>query len=162
MKIHRDIISGTIVLFFCVVGASSTSQLPTPSTGEWVGPSTLPYIALLSTTLCGIFLVIKGAVCRNAAYSAPYLPNLDPKALGFYAFWVCYMVAMICVGDLVASLDWLNMPHNGGFIVSTFLFLLVALPLLGRRKPLEIAGIAAGSTAALVLTFSGFFQVLLP
>ena len=54
------------------------------------------------------------------------------------------------------------MPHNGGFIVATLLFLLVALPVLGRRKPLEIICVAVGTTGILVLAFGGFFQILLP
>ena len=42
------------------------------------------------------------------------------------------------------------------------LFLLVALPVLGRRKPLEIICVAVGTTGILVLAFGGFFQILLP
>ena len=38
----------------------------------------------------------------------------------------------------------------------------VALPVLGRRKPLEIICVAVGTTGILVLAFGGFFQILLP
>lgn len=77
-------------------------------------------------------------------------------------FWVCYMAAMVWLGDLISGMNRLGMPHNGGFIVATLLFLLVALPVLGRRKPLEIICVAVGTTGILVLAFGGFFQILLP
>ena len=54
------------------------------------------------------------------------------------------------------------MPYNGGFAVATTLFLLVALPLLGRRRPVEILGVALGVTGILILVFSVFFKVQLP
>lgn len=151
MRIHKDVISGIVILLFCAVGALSTSQLPPPSAEEWAGPSTLPYITLGATALCGVLLVITGIARRNADRASRSF-NLDPKVLAFYVFWVCYMAAMV----------WLGMPHNGGFIVATLLFLLVALPVLGRRKPLEIICVAVGTTGILVLAFGGFFQILLP
>lgn len=125
------------------------------------GPSTLPYITLGATTLCGILLVITG-IARRHADKASRSFNLEPKVLAFYVFWVCYMAAMVWLGDLISGLTWLGMPHNGGFIVATLLFLLVALPVLGRRKPLEIICVAVGTTGILVLAFGGFFQILLP
>ena len=51
---------------------------------------------------------------------------------------------------------------NGAFSISTALFLLIALPLLGRRKLVEIVAVAGITTGVLVGVFAGFFQVLLP
>ena len=101
MRIHKDVISGSSSLLFCAVGALSTSQLPPPSAGEWAGPSTLPYITLGATTLCGILLVITG-IARRHADKASRSFNLDPKVLAFYVFWVCYM-AMVWLGDLIVA-----------------------------------------------------------
>ena len=50
----------------------------------------------------------------------------------------------------------------GGFTISTFLFLLFSLPLLGRRNPVEIMGVAALTTGALLYAFGYFFQIMLP
>ena len=161
MRIHKDVISGIVILLFCAVGTLSTSQLPPPSAEEWAGPSTLPYITLGATALCGVLLVITGIARRNADRASRSF-NLDPKVLAFYVFWVCYMAAMVWLGDLISGTNRLGMPHNGGFIVATLLFLLVALPVLGRRKPLEIICVAVGTTGILVLAFGGFFQILLP
>lgn len=134
MRIHKDVISGIVILLFCAVGALSTSQLPPPSAEEWAGPSTLPYITLGATALCGVLLVITGIARRNADKASRSF-NLDPKVLAFYVFWVCYMAAMVWLGDLISGMNRLGMPHNGGFIVATLLFLLVALPCSAGASP---------------------------
>lgn len=113
MRIHKDVISGIVILLFCAVGALSTSQLPPPSAEEWAGPSTLPYITLGATALCGALLVITGIARRNADKASRSF-NIDPKVLAFYVFWVCYMAAMVWLGDLISGMNRLGMPHNGG------------------------------------------------
>ena len=104
MRIHKDVISGIVILLFCAVGALSTSQLPPPSAEEWAGPSTLPYITLGATALCGVLLVITGIARRNADRASRSF-NLDPKVLAFYVFWVCYMAAMVWLGDLISGMN---------------------------------------------------------
>ena len=66
------------------------------------------------------------------------------------------------IGDRLVEQSWFPWPHNGGFTISTFLFLLFSLPLLGRRNPVEIMGVAALTTGALLYAFGYFFQIMLP
>ena len=161
MRIHKDVISGLVILLFCGIGALSTSQLPPPSAGEWAGPSTMPAITLAVTALCGILLILEDLLRRKAdARSGSF--NINGKVLAFYAFFVLYMLGMVCIGRLLGGVPWLGLPHNGGFIVATLFFLLIALPVLGRRKPLEIISVAVVTTGVLVIAFGCFFQILLP
>ena len=73
-----------------------------------------------------------------------------------------YLSGMIWLGDRLVEQSWFPWPHNGGFTISTFLFLLFSLSLLGRRNPVEIMGVAALTTGALLYAFGYFFQVMLP
>ena len=52
--------------------------------------------------------------------------------------------------------------YGGGFGISTAVFLLIVLPFLGRRKPLEIIAVSLITTALLIVVFGMFFKVLLP
>ena len=159
MRMHKDVISGSVILLLCAVGAAGTSQLPPPLAGEWAGPSTMPWITLAATAFCGLLLVL-GGLLRRPRQDAGF--NIDVKVLAFFAFWVCYMGAMVWLGGLISNLSWISIPHNGGFVLATLLFLLVALVVLGRRRCLEILGVAVGTTGILALAFGVFFQVLLP
>ena len=44
----------------------------------------------------------------------------------------------------------------------TRLIVLFSLPLLGRRNPVEIMGVAALTPGALLYAFGYFFQIMLP
>ena len=73
-----------------------------------------------------------------------------------------YLVTLTGLGELFLNMENPPFQANGAFSISTFLFLLIALPLLGRRKPIEILSVAVLTTAVLVFAFGWFFQVLLP
>ena len=96
------------------------------------------------------------------------LHRCDPrlKLVGVIAYiivlFLAYLAGIAYLGDFFATME--NPPfHSGmGFSVSTVLFLLLALPLLGRRRPLEVVLVACLTTAGVVAAFGGFFQVLLP
>ena len=112
----------------------------------------------------GIILL---GLCGIGAYSVRSLPEAGMEAIGPATFPKIILV-LLCVlslallGDLFLSMENPPFAANGAFSISTALFLLIALPLLGRRKPVEIVAVAAITTSALVGVFSGFFQVLLP
>ena len=157
MPIPNDVISGGAVLGLCAVGAMGASGLPPGAGSEWAGPGTLPWCSLAAMAFFGICLIVTGLIRRSATGF-----DISPKACAFFAFWVGYMVLMTWLGQWLSHQDFVDIPHNGGFAIATTLFLLVALPLLGRRRPLEILCVAFGASAVLTIVFSGFFKVQLP
>ena len=146
MKNLNDIFSGAVLLCLCAVGAYEVSASIAPSDGEVVGADALPTLALGGMALCGVFLILHAVI----------------KSLLFFGFFVMYLSGMIWLGDRLVEQSWFPWPHNGGFTISTFLFLLFSLPLLGRRNPVEIMGVAALTTGALLYAFGYFFQIMLP
>ena len=84
------------------------------------------------------------------------------KILAFIGLFYLYLVTLTGLGELFLNMENPPFQANGAFSISTFLFLLIALPLLGRRKPIEILSVAVLTTAVLVFAFGWFFQVLLP
>lgn len=104
--------------------------------------------------------------CRGSA--APPLKSTGPnprvfkKILAFIGLFYLYLVTLTGLGELFLNMENPPFQANGAFSISTFLFLLIALPLLGRRKPIEILSVAVLTTAVLVFAFGWFFQVLLP
>ena len=84
------------------------------------------------------------------------------KILAFIGLFYLYLVTLTGLGELFLNMENPPFQTNGAFSISTFLFLLIALPLLGRRKPIEILSVAVLTTAVLVSAFGWFFQVLLP
>jgi len=73
-----------------------------------------------------------------------------------------YLVVLFAAGELINRMERPIIASGGAFAVSTFLFLLVSLPMLGRRNKLEILLTACITPAVLIYIFGGFFQVLLP
>ena len=88
--------------------------------------------------------------------------NFCGKSLLFFAFYIVYMIGMVSLGTWLSGLDGGLFAWGGGFVVSTILFLLISLPVLGRKRPLEILGVAVITTGVLAVSFGGFFKILLP
>ena len=160
MALHKDLISGLALILLSAGGGLSVAQLPDPDANELIGTASLPKGALIALAVCGVILIIQG-YCRRADKEGTSY-NINLKAVAFFAFYVLYMIAMVWVGDFLSSASWIDLPYNGGFVITTILYLLAALPLLGRRKPVEIVAVAVLTTGLLAVVFAGFFNILLP
>lgn len=160
MSFHKDVISGCFILFLCCIGAYSVMQLPSTETGQLVGPATLPKISLFALAICAIILILRGLFKDKTQEEAKY--NFCIKSIGFYLFYLLYLIAMVKIGSYILSQNWIRIPFGGGFVISTLVFLLIALPVLGRKKPLEIISIAVITTTILLIAFGIFFKILLP
>ena len=160
MKSPTDVASGIILLGLCGIGAYSVRSLPEAGM-EAIGPATFPKILLVLLCVLSLALIVRGV--RNAPPKC-YWPEAGvfKKILLFIGLFYLYLITLTLLGDLFLSMENPPFAANGAFSISTALFLLIALPLLGRRKPVEIVAVAAITTSALVGVFSGFFQVLLP
>ncbi len=160
MKSRTDVVTGIFLLIFCAVGAWSVSQIPPPEVPGTISAASFPKAVLILLTVLSFILLIKGFF-YTARTKWPEAPLLKKMFL-MIGLFLAYLGGIAYLGDFFANME--NPPfHCGmGFSVSTFIFLLLALPLLGRRRPLEIFLVAAITTAVIIAAFVGFFQVQLP
>ena len=160
MKSPTDVVSGIILLGLCGIGAYSVSTLP--ETGmEQLGPGAFPKMILVPLAVLSLILLVQGF---RKAPSKSYWPEarVFKKVLLFIGLFYLYLITFTELGDLFAGMENPPFTANGAFSISTALFLLIALPLLGRRRIGEIVAVAGITTGVLVGVFAGFFQVLLP
>lgn len=161
MKSPTDVISGILLLAFCALGFSSVSKLPDGGVLESIGPAGVPRTVLILLAALSCILIVKGITRRPAKPYWPEWPVLG-KVLAFILLFLCYLAGVIGLGNVFANMETPPFAWGGAFGISTFVFLCVALPLLGRRSVLEIFLVAAVTTAILLVAFGWFFQVLLP
>lgn len=161
MKSPTDVVSGFILLGLCAVGAYSVSLLPATGSTENVGPGGVPraILAILAVLSCG--LIVKSL--RQMPHKR-YWPEtrVFKKVLCFLGLIYLYLITLTGLGDLFAAMENPPFTSGGAFCISTCLFLLIALPLLGRRKPVEVLLVAVLTTAVLLVAFGWFFQIMLP
>lgn len=161
MKNCNDVVSGLVLLALCSVGAYSVKSLPGPTPPEVVGPALLPSLALIATAGCGIILCIQG-LCRAPSEPPWGDGKIIFKVFSYFCLFAAYLASMVSIGEFLTAQKDFPWPHNSGFTVATVLFLLISLRVLGRRRPLELLSVAVLTTAALLLAFGTFFQILLP
>lgn len=161
MKNPTDVFSGLVLLGACALGAYSVSSIPLHTGKELISSADVPILALVGMACCALIVLFRGL--RHKALT---LSNSNPaavkKVLSYFGIFVLYLWGMIVIGDVMSAQDWVSLPHNSGFTIATFLFLLVSLPILGRRNKKEIASVAIITTVLLLVAFGIFFQVLLP
>ncbi|MBD5416191.1 MAG: tripartite tricarboxylate transporter TctB family protein [Desulfovibrio sp.] len=161
MKSPTDVVSGLLLLVFCAIGFSSVAELPAGGTLENIGPAGVPKAVLILLSFLSAVLIVKGFV---RAPARPYWPDrrVLKKVGAFVGLFFLYLAGVIGLGDVFAHMESPPFAWGGAFGVSTFFFLCLALPLLGRRKPLEVFLVASLTTVCLLVAFGWFFQVMLP
>ena len=161
MKSPTDVVSGLILLGLCAVGAYSVSLLPAAGSTENVGPGGVPRAVLVILAVLSCILIVKGL--RQMPHKRYWPePRVFKKVLCFLGVIYLYLITLTGLGDLFAAMENPPFASGGAFCISTCLFLLIALPLLGRRKPVEVLLVAVLTTAVLLAAFGWFFQIMLP
>ncbi|MBS6828839.1 tripartite tricarboxylate transporter TctB family protein [Desulfovibrio sp. PG-178-WT-4] len=161
MKSPTDVVSGLILLGLCAVGAYSVSLLPAAGSTENVGPGGVPRAVLVILAVLSCILIVKGLRQMPDKRYWPE-PRVFKKVLCFLGLIYLYLITLTGLGDLFAAMENPPFASGGAFCISTCLFLLIALPLLGRRKPVEVLLVAVLTTAVLLAAFGWFFQIMLP
>ena len=161
MKSPTDVVSGFILLGLCAVGAYSVSLLPAAGSTENVGPGGVPRAVLVILAVLSCILIVKGLRQMPDKRYWPE-PRVFKKVLCFLGVIYLYLITLTGLGDLFAAMENPPFASGGAFCISTCLFLLIALPLLGRRKPVEVLLVAVLTTAVLLAAFGWFFQIMLP
>ena len=161
MKSPTDVVSGFILLGLCGVGAYSVATLPDAGGMEQIGPGFFPTIFLVLLSVLSVLLIFQGLRRAPRKNYWPE-PKVFKKILIVLGLFYLYLITLIGLGDLFLNMEHPPFQANGAFSISTTLFLLILLPLLGRRKPVEIISVAILTMATLVFVFGWFFQVILP
>ncbi|MBO4317095.1 MAG: tripartite tricarboxylate transporter TctB family protein [Mailhella sp.] len=161
MKSVSDVVSGLLLLGFCAIGFYSVGQLDGGVSLEHVGPAGVPRAVLVLLTLLSCVLIIRGLLTKKAPHYWPERGVLL-KVLAFLLLFFMYLGGIVLLNAVFMSMDDPIFEWGGAFGISTFLFLLAALPLLGRRRPVEVLLVASLTTAFMLVVFGMFFQVLLP
>lgn len=161
MKSPTDVVSGFFLLGLCAVGAYSVSLLPAAGSTENVGPGGVPRAVLVILAVLSCILIVKGLRQMPDKRYWPE-PRVFKKVLCFLGLIYLYLITLTGLGDLFAAMENPPFASGGAFCISTCLFLLIALPLLGRRKPVEVLLVAVLTTAVLLAAFGWFFQIMLP
>lgn len=161
MKSPADIVAGIILLILAGIGAWSVNQLPPAGATENVGPGGIPKITLILLVFFSILLIIKG-ICQAPKQSYWPEKKVFKKIIIFMLLFFIYLLGLVGLDEIFAHMETPIFEWGGAFGISTFIFLLIALPLLGRRKPLEVFLVAFLTTAIQLVVFGHFFQVMLP
>lgn len=159
MRSRTDIVTGFVLLGLCAIGAWSVSQIPDTTDGT-LGPASFPFAVLVLLTILALALTIKGFLMAD--HTKWPEPRILLKTCGFMALFLAYLGGIVWLGDFFATMDTPPFASGMGFSISTFLFLVIALPLLNRRRPFEVLLVSVLTTTALLVIFGIFFQVVLP
>lgn len=160
MSFHKDTYFGIAILILCLIGAYSVSGLPANDPNEAAGTASLPKASLIGLAACGVIQTIRGL--KKGGGSADAKAQFCGKTILFFLFYIAYMAAMVLIGEKINYLNLFGLSYGYGFIITTVLFLCIALPWLGRKKPAEIISISVATTAILAVSFGVFFKILLP
>ena len=138
MKSPTDVVSGFILLGLCGVGAYSVATLPDAGGMEHVGPGAFPAGILVLLTALSLVLIVQGF--RRSPVKV-YWPEskVFKKILAFIGLFYLYLITLTGLGELFLNMENPPFQANGAFSISTFLFLLIALPLLGSNGAILMA-----------------------
>lgn len=162
MKNRTDVAIGVTTLFLCCIGTYELYSIGgADSTTGHLGPDSFPKVILTLLFLLGCAQIWQGVFHHSHKH---YWPDAATgKKITLFLLWfILYCGLVITLGAWFSTFDNFYLQHNAAFSLSTFIFLTGALPLCGRRRVLEILLVSVTVPAAIVLSFSGFFQINLP
>lgn len=161
MKNLADVMGGIILLGICGIGVWSISSLPDPTDVDYFGPASFPQILLMALAICSLLLIVKGF---RFAPEQSYLPKKSArkKLFLFVMLFYGYILVLTTLAHVFLAMETPLFRSGGAFCISTALFLLLALPLLGRCNIMQNLIVAATTTASLYAMFAIFFKVILP
>jgi len=136
-----NILLPTIVLAFAGIFFVQTFDFP--GGGGDVGPAGVPYLWIGFTTLFTIALIIQAIMKKMP-------PDPVPGKIGF---------VLLFAGWLVVYLIGIQ---NAGYYLSTFIFLVVSMYVLGYRRYGVILAVAIGWLVFSYSVFSKFLYIPLP
>lgn len=136
---------GNVVLPLVVLGIAATMLYLTrwfPDHDD-VGAAAVPRLWIAFTAVFCVVLIVRGLRARGA-------PDPVPGRVGFVALFAAWMVLYLLVIEAV------------GYYVSTFVFLLGSMYMMGYRRPLIAVSVAASWLVLSYFIFAKLLYIPLP
>ena len=145
MTRNSDFWMSFVVLGFCAVASSLTLDVPTMGTGGTVGPNFLPWLMIGGMSLFALILLWRSQRQAPAAQS-PFGARLLAQLGGFLLLMLVYA--------------WAYEPI--GYLVSSVVFFVVALLVLGERRLLQLVLVPPAVVGSVYVVFTYVMQVYMP
>lgn len=145
MSRNSDFWLSLIGLVVSAIAAALTVDVPGGGTGGTAGPSFLPWLMIGGIALFSLILMWRSQRLAPAA-QAPFGARLLAQIGGFLALMLAYAWAYEPVGYLISSL----------------VFFVVALLLLGERRLLQLVLVPPGVVVTVYLVFTHVMKVYMP
>ena len=158
-----NIIIGVILLIFSAFYYYSTSEFPPPSKTENLGPAFFPTLLAATLAFLAILLIVNSIIFRGASGKdkggavIQGAERLEEDSFGAEEISYTFLLGTICLSFLYVGLISIL-----GFLISTPLFLIILIRLLGYEKWTNNLAASIGLTAALYLLFAAALGVSLP
>jgi hypothetical protein len=133
----KDVVAGSVLMIFSIIGFFLSSALPEASVG--LSPGFYPSFLCVSLFLCGFGIAFQGWK-RSTKIS---IPKFNWKKL------IPIVVLILLYSNI---LEYLH------FRLSTILFMIVAMYILGLRSPLKLGSISIISTMVIYYLFVYVFK----
>lgn len=145
MTRNNDFWLSLCLLGMCGIAAALTLDVPGQGTGGTVGPDFLPWLMIGGITLFSLLLLWRSQREGAAAVANPGARVLAQLG-GFLLMMLVYAAAYEPVG----------------YIVSSLVFFVVALLVLGERRLLHLLLVPPGVVMAVYFVFTKVMQVYMP
>ena len=161
MRNSTDIVTGLLTIGVSALGAWGIVLTGEPSDASVVEPTTFTRAIVVALFILGCVQTWMGLTAKRKVNYWPSRMVIKKVALTVVLFF-CYACLTVGLSNLFKNTGVLWLADNMAFWIATFLFLVTALLVGGRRKPLEIVLVAALVPSVIVFTFSRFFLITLP
>ena len=145
MKINSDFWISIGLLVLSAVAAALTTEVPSQGTGQGAGPNFVPWLMVAGVALASLVLLWRSqrqAPAAQARTSVKMLAQLG----GFLLLMLAYAAAYEPVG----------------YIISSLVFFVVALLVLGERRLLPLLAVPPGVVVGVYLVFTQVMKVYMP
>ena len=161
MRNTTDIVTGLLTIGVSALGVWGIILTGEPRDASVVEPTTFTRAIVTALFILGCVQTWMGFTAKR---KISYWPNrtVIKKVVFTIVLFFCYACLTVGLSDLLAATGILWLSDNVAFWVATFMFLVTALLVGGRRKPLEILLVAVLVPSVIVFTFSKFFLITLP
>lgn len=162
MANKTDIVTGVAVLGCSALGAYGIKTTgSTASATDSLGATAFPTAIIALLCLCGVLLIIQGMKKSDVRQYWPSRPVLC-KTLGNIVLFLLYAGLVMILGEWFIQTDVELLQQNMGFGIGTFIYLMAAFYLNGRRRLWEMLLVAVLVPASIILLFNKMFQIALP
>ena len=137
---NEDVLLGIIVLVFSLFGIFGSLELI--SGQSRVSPSFYPTLLFSGLGICGILLIFKGLRANHRNFPKFNLKKLLP----ILTLFILYVFLLKSIG----------------YILSTIIFIISTMFLLGVRNKWQLIGIPISTSLVIYITFVYGFNIILP